>query len=117
MRNYKAITETPGWMNRLLGDGVPDSAATLYKSVPYLFRVIQLRCDTLSSVPIKLYKTKDIEDLEEQNWPYPSSLDQLLWKWEASALLSGAAYGEIVKNKSGYQKDVQYRNPFDMQVV
>ena len=117
MRHYKTITETPGWMNRLLGDGVPDSAATLYKSVPYLFRVLQLRCDTLSSVPIKLYKTKDIEDLEEQAWPYPSSLDQLLWKWEASALLSGAAYGEIVKNTSGYQKDVMYRNPFDMQVV
>ena len=36
--SYKTITETPGWLNRLTGDGVPDSNASLYKSVPYLYR-------------------------------------------------------------------------------
>ena len=31
-------------------------------------------------------------------------------------MLSGAAFGEIIANKSGYRKDVKYRNPFDMTV-
>ena len=109
---YKTITETPGWFNRLTDDGVPDSAATLYKSVPYLFRVIQLRCDTLASVPVKIYNGE-----EEAEWPYPTPLSELLWKWEASSMLAGAAYGEILRNDSGYQKDVVYRNPHDMQVA
>jgi phage portal protein BeeE len=39
-----------------------------------------------------------------------------LWRWEASCLLSGAAFGELVTNKSGYRKDIRYRNPFDMSV-
>lgn len=115
MSNYKTITETPGWLNRLLGDGVPNSNATLYKHVPYLFRLVQLRCDTLASVPVKIYDDEAHE--EEVEWPYPTPIQQLLWKWEASALLSGAAYGEIVSNNSGYQKDVKYRNPFDMHVA
>lgn len=114
--SYKTITETPGWLNRLTGDGVPDSNASLYKSVPYLYRLIQLRCDVLSSVPVKIWKLEDEDEAEEQAWPYPTSLSDLLWKWEAGALMTGAAYGEIIRNASGYQKDVRYRNPFDMQV-
>jgi HK97 family phage portal protein len=114
--NYKVITETPGWLYRLLGDGVPDSNAKLYQQVPYLFRLVQLRCDTLSSVPIKIYRLKDEDEKDEQDWPYPTELTELLWKWEAGALLSGAAYGEIIANNSGVQKDVKYRNPFDMEV-
>jgi HK97 family phage portal protein len=109
--NYKTITEIPGWFNRLTGDGVPDSNATLYAQVPYLFRLVQIRCDTLSGVPIKLYSGE-----EEKEWPYPTDITELIWKWEASALLAGAAYGEIVANNSGYRQDVLYRNPFDMTV-
>lgn len=113
---YKAITEIPGWLNRLTGDGVPDSNAQLYGQVPYLFRLVQIRCDTLASIPIKLYGINDEEDLDEKAWPYPSRLTELIWKWEASMLLAGAAYGEIVKNKGGYQKNVVYRNPYGMNV-
>jgi len=115
--NYKVITETPGWLNRLIGDGVPDSNATLYQKVPYVYRLVQLRCDTLSMVPMKVMRIDDEDNAqEEQQWPYPASLSELIWKWEASLLLSGAAYGDIVSNDSGYQKDVKYRNPFDMEV-
>ena len=117
MGTYKAITEIPGWFDKLTSsDGVPDTNATLYGSVPYLFRLVQLRCDTLASVPVKIYKLNDEDEASEQAWPYPTELNELLWKWEAGALLSGAVYGEIVRNQSGYQKDVQYRNPFDMHV-
>jgi HK97 family phage portal protein len=115
-RNYKAITDIPGWYDVISSDGVPDDNATLYKKVPYLFRLVQIRCDTLASVPIKIYNLQDDDKQEEQDWPYPTKLTELLWKWEAGALLSGGAYGEIVGNDSGYQKDVVYRNPFDMDV-
>lgn len=109
---YKTITNVPGWVDLLTSDGVPDSVATLYKYVPLLFRAVQLRCDAISSVPVAILKG----DENEVEWPYPTKLGNLLWNWEASNLLSGAAYGEIVKNKSGYRKDVKYRNPFDMSV-
>jgi len=109
---YKTITNVPGWVDMLTSDGVPDSVATLYKRVPILFRAIQLRCDALSSVPVAILKGGE----NEVEWPYPTKLGNLLWQWEASNLLAGAAYGEIVKNKSGFRKDVKYRNPFDMSV-
>ena len=113
VEKYKTITEIPGWMDILTNDGVPNSNATLYGLVPYLYRVIQVRCDSLSSIPIALYKGNDEG---EKEWPYPTQLSDLIWKWEASLLLQGAAYGEIVTNKTGYKKDVHYRNPYDMTV-
>jgi HK97 family phage portal protein len=109
---YKTITNVPGWVETLTSDGVPDSVATLYKRVPIFFRAVQLRCDALASVPVKIYKGED----KEVEWPYPTKLGELLWRWEASCLLSGAAFGEIITNKTGYRKDVRYRNPFDMTV-
>ena len=110
--NYKTITNVPGWMEQLTSDGVPDSVATLYKRVPMFYRAVQLRCDALSSIPIAIYKGEE----NEVDWPYPTKLGDLLWRWEASCLLSGAAFGEIIANQSGYRKDVKYRNPFDMTV-
>ena len=110
--SVKTITSVPGWVDLLTSDGVPDSVATLYKYVPLLFRAVQLRCDALSSVPVNIYKGEE----NEVDWPYPTKLGNLIWQWEASNLLAGAAYGEIVKNKSGFRKDIKYRNPFDMNV-
>lgn len=107
---YKTITNVPGWVDMLTSDGVPDSVATLYKRVPILFRAVQLRCDAISSVPVNIYKGEE----NEVEWPYPTKLGELLWRWEASLLLSGGAFGEIVTNKSGFRKDIRYRNPFDM---
>ena len=109
---YKTITNIPGWVEMLTSDGVPDSVAALYKRVPTFFRAVQLRCDALSSVPIAIYRGEDTE----VDWPYPTKLGELLWRWEASLLLSGAAFGEIITNKARYRKDVRYRNPFDMTV-
>ena len=109
---YKTITNIPGWVEMLTSDGVPDSVATLYKRVPIFFRAVQLRCDALASVPVKIYKGED----NEVDWPYPTKLGELLWRWEASCLLAGAAFGEIITNKTGYRKDIRYRNPFDMTV-
>ena len=110
--SVKTITNVPGWVEMLTSDGVPDNVATLYKRVPILFRAIQLRCDALSSVPVAIMKGEE----NEVAWPYPTKLGDLLWRWEASCLLSGAAFGELVTNKSGFRKDVRYRNPFDMSV-
>ncbi|MDD2252350.1 MAG: phage portal protein [Dehalococcoidales bacterium] len=110
--SVKTITSVPGWVDLLTSDGVPDSVATLYKYVPLLFRAVQLRCDAISSVPVNIYKGEE----NEVDWPYPTKLGNLIWQWEASNLLAGAAYGEIVTNKSGFRKDIKYRNPFDMNV-
>jgi len=110
--SVKTITSVPGWVDLLTSDGVPDSVATLYKYVPLLFRAVQLRCDAISSVPVNIYRGEE----NEVDWPYPTKLGNLLWQWEASNLLAGAAYGEIVTNKSGFRKDIKYRNPFDMDV-
>lgn len=110
--SVKTITSVPGWVDLLTSDGVPDSVATLYKYVPLLFRAVQLRCDALSSVPVNIYKGEE----NEVDWPYPTKLGNLIWQWEASNLLAGASYGEIVTNKSGFRKDIKYRNPFDMTV-
>lgn len=109
---FKTITSVPGWVEMLTSDGVPDSVATLYKRVPILFRAVQLRCDALASVPVNVYKGEE----NETAWPFPTKLSELLWKWEASCLLKGAAFGEIIANPGGYKKDVRYRNPFDMTV-
>jgi HK97 family phage portal protein len=109
---YKTITNVPGWVDMLTSDGVPDSVGTLYKKVPLLFRAVQLRCDALASVPVAIMKGKE----DKTEWPYPTKLGNLIWQWEASNLLSGAAFGEIVMNESGFRKDVRYRNPFDMTV-
>jgi len=111
-KNFKAITNVPAWVDMLTADGVPDSLASLYKIVPVLYRVVQLRCDALSSAPVAIIRGKE----DEVEWPYPTPLASLLWKWEASLLLSGAAFGEIITNKSGFRKDLRYRNPFDMSV-
>jgi HK97 family phage portal protein len=108
----KSVREFPEWWSRLSQDGVPDEATILYRSVALFYRAIQLRCDGLSSVPVRIVKGADTE----VEWPYPTPLKRLLWKWESSLLLSGAAYGEIVKNKAGFRKNVIYRNPFDMNV-
>lgn len=110
--SVKTITSVPGWVDMLTADGVPDSLASLYKIVPVLYRVVQLRCDALSSAPVAIIRGKE----DEVEWPYPTPLASLLWKWEASLLLSGAAFGEIITNKSGFRKDLRYRNPFDMSV-
>lgn len=111
MTNIKSVTEIPYWFTRLTDDGVPDDNISLFRKVPYFYRAVRLRCDALSSVPIKVYKGEN-----EIEWPYPTQISDLVWRWEASLLLKGAAYGEIVANKSGYKKDVQFRNPFDMYV-
>ena len=102
---YKTITNVPGWVDLLTSDGVPNSVASLYRSVPILFRAIQLRCDALSSVPVAVMKGEEVE----AKWPYPTKLGELLWRWEASCLLSGAAFGELVTNKSG-KLQIEYVN-------
>ena len=77
-----------------------------------MFRALRLRCDALSSVPMQILDKQD----NEVEWPFPTPLRSLIWKWEASALLNGAAYGEPINNRSRYTKDVHFRNSYDMNV-
>lgn len=112
MERIKAITNIPGWFDELTGSGIPKTTDALYSKVPLIHRCIRLRADALSAVPVKIIKGTDTES----DWPYPEPLETLLWKAEASLLMTGGGFWEIVRNESGYQKNVKYRNPLTMAV-
>jgi len=110
--NIKTITSVPGWLTDFTNSGLPKSTAQLYATVPLVYRAIRLRADALSAVPIKIIAGKD----EEKTWPFPTALRTLIWRAEAGLLQTGGAYWEIVSNKSGYKKDVRFRNSHYMDV-
>lgn len=111
----KAIVSIPGWASRF-ADGTlynPESVRTTqdaYSYVPLIFRAVNLRCDTLTSAPVHIYKGD-----REVDWPFPADITSLLWLTEAAMLLSGAAYWEKAANKVRV-KDIHWINPFSMQV-
>jgi HK97 family phage portal protein len=109
-KNYKAITNIPGWSERFSVNQI-DTAAQAYAYIPLVFRAIRLRCNSLSSVPIAILKGET-----EMEWPFATPLRSLVWRTEAALLLRGAAYWEKVDNPSGVIKNVKWRNPYDVQV-
>jgi hypothetical protein len=88
-----------------------DTVADSYAKVPLTFRAIQLRCDSLSSVPTLITKGKT-----EVEWPFTLALDSLLWKLEAALLLEGAAYLLRLKNKLKKTNDIVWLNPSSVEV-
>lgn len=112
MQHIKAITNIPGWLEQLQLSGIPKTSDALYSRVPLIYRCIRLRADSLSAVPVKIMQGKD----KEVEWPYPEPLETLIWRAEASLLMTGGGYWEIVKNQYGYKKTLKFRNPFGMTV-
>lgn len=109
---YKAITHIPGWVNGLLSsDDRVSTAAAAYALVPLIYRALRLRCDNLASVPV--YFERGLTQLE---WPWPTTdLYELLWKTEASLLLTGGAYW-LKRDNKVRTKYVEYLNPYGMTV-
>jgi len=117
-KNIKAIMTIPAWAEAIMeGDHLHDEQ-TAFAYVPLIYRCVNLRCDTLTSCPIHIYKTSgDPNSREEVNWPLPQDMYDLIWLTEASILLNGAAYWLKLSNKTGVIKDgVQWLNPFTMSV-
>jgi HK97 family phage portal protein len=81
-----------------------------YSQVPLLYRAVRLRCNMLTRVPVYIYKGTKL--LPEYEYEKILSLHDLLWKTEASILLKGNGY--ILKNNNdwGYNKGIQWLNPF-----
>lgn len=118
-KNTKAIITIPGWAEALMDAEHLHDPQKAYAYVPLVFRCIALRCDTLTTCPIHIYKVQKNKDRdrEEVEWPLPQDMFDLLWLTEASMLLTGASYWLKLTNKAGLLKDgVQWINPFTMSV-
>lgn len=106
----KAITHIPGWA--LSEDENTDKIKTTqaaYKLVPLVYRSIRLRCDAISSVPIRVYNQSDTL----VDWPFTLSPARFLRMTEAAKLLYGASFW--LKLPNPYRpKQLDFINPFTM---
>ncbi len=81
------ITGYPGWVDRLNAGETLKGTIDAYGAVPMLYRAVNLRADSLGTVPYHLMRGN-----EEVEWPWARDLGGLMRDTERSLLLSGAAY-------------------------
>lgn len=117
-KNYKAIVSVPGWAEELMeGEGGRDkinSPVMAYAYVPLIYRAVKIRCDAL----IRPRFVVENKAGKEVDYPFPSDPKDLLWKTEASLLLSGANYIEKIKLKRTKKvTDLNWVNPLTMESV
>jgi len=86
-----------------------------FAKVPLVFRAVNVRCNTLSRVPYKLF---NLNDKEVEAYPYEQQLpfQELLWKCEAALLLRGATFVVRLADAGGTEIGLQWLNPFTMRV-
>jgi HK97 family phage portal protein len=91
---YKSITSIPGWLETYQSAPARlTSTGAAYLFVPLIYRAVNLRCDALASVPVKLYRYQNGKRGDEVDWPWPGvDATDLIWRTEAARLLTGAAY-------------------------
>lgn len=82
-----AIEAIPGWVNALQNAESVGGTVGAYALVPVLYRAVNLRADALSSVPYLITRKG-----APVNWPFQSSLPNLIRDTERALLLKGAAY-------------------------
>lgn len=113
---YKAIVSIPAWQQQLLdgGDATDhiDSVQAAFAKVPIIYRAVKMRCDALSSVPVKISNLKTEKEAE---WPFDTQLDKLIWNTEAALLGDGKAVILKVLNRVR-TLDLQWLNPFTVTV-
>jgi HK97 family phage portal protein len=100
---------TPGWLD-LIQDDEARTAASAYAVVPLLYRAVRLRCDALTSIPVRVERNESYV-----NFPFPQKLSELLWMTEASMLLTGSAFW-LKRRNSVQVKELQWINPLTMSV-
>lgn len=107
------------WLNEAMeaGQYIRDKLTTetdAYKKVPLCFRAIKLRCDTLTGIPITIFKDGE----ETDQYPFESTipLRKLIWQIEASLLLAGRSACVKLVNESDEILGLQYLNPFTLEV-
>lgn len=124
IRSFKALPIESVSGTVLSGNGssnIHDSYDS-YALVPLIYRAINLRCDSLSRVPVYIFQGDEIisktdsgdgfvfEDTDLTP-VYKCSLRNLLWLNEAAFLLHGAGYTLKLKNRFRYGKGLQWLNP------
>ena len=107
----KAIVSIPGWVNDLAEGTTSKNASSpvsAWSNVPLLFRAVNLRCQSISSIPFVLFKNGENVGNE---WPFEyAPLPELIYKIELGLLLTGAAY--VLKKYDGkVLTDLQCLNP------
>jgi HK97 family phage portal protein len=115
--SYKSITSIPGWAESLAGatDKISNTAGA-YALVPLVYRCLQLRCDSVASVPVKVFRGKG-DGAKEIPWPWPAvNPKDLIWRTEAALLMSGAAYWYKPVNQVGRMFGPRWLNPVTMRV-
>jgi len=110
-KNYKALVSIPAWQQNLLNDSADftnsiSNVQEAYSHVPLVYRGVRMRCDAISSVPVKIYSGE-----KESPWPYPTDIRELVWKTEAALLGAGVAYILKLRNRVKVV-DLQWLNPF-----
>ncbi len=111
-RNTKAIVTIPGWVENLEAGEDVSTSSEAFSRVSLVFRALNLRCDSLVKPPIRIYENdKEVKDIE-RFFPGVDLID-LIWRTEASLLLTGAGFWLRLKNKVKYS-GLQWLNPYSM---
>lgn len=116
-KSVKALVSIPAWQQQLFSDSqnftnTIESVQDAYSKVPLVYRGVKMRCDALSSVPVRISR---LSNGEEVDWPYPVDLSDLIWKTEAGLLGNGKAVILKLKNRVRVL-DLQWLNPFSISV-
>jgi HK97 family phage portal protein len=111
-KEAKAIVHIPGWAQALDQSTEVTNSQSAFAFVPLVYRAVILRANAISSIPIAvLRKGTELED----GWPFPQHLEDLIWRTEASQLLSGAGYWLRLVNRVKLV-GAQWLNPTTMKV-
>jgi HK97 family phage portal protein len=88
------------------------NGADAYARVPLVFRAVNIRCNSLASMPFQLYKGKNEIEWDET---FQTPLKKLLWWTEAALLFKGQAFW--LKLDSGTRRmGAQWLNPYTVTV-
>ena len=81
------VVSLPSWVDQLKSGDKLSGTVDAYSKFPPLYRAVNIRSDTLSSVPFKIERNGELSD-----WYFRTSLQSLLRDTERSLLLTGAAF-------------------------
>ena len=94
-----------------------------YQAVSWVRRCVEVRCNALSSIPVKYYvgdapvKAVPPNDgekapaAEETEWEYSDLMPHILWMTEAALQVYGAAYWLRLRNPFGFEKGYRWLYP------
>jgi len=81
------VVSLPSWVEQLKAGDKLTGTIDAYSRFPPLYRAVNIRADTLSSMPYKVERDGELSD-----WYFRTSLQSLLRDTERSLLLTGAAF-------------------------